>query len=305
MASKTRIVVTNKIEHLKRADKILLLHNGECFFYGTFSELQSQRPDFSSLLLGLEAYDNFTAERRGSILTETLRRVSVDETSGIRPDRPSYRQVAPPTYKDERKASVIINPLTADRKASFIQVIEEETKRPLPERKFSLVPENQLVDELFMEKDMYHNHGVHMAGQRRQSVLAFMTNSQSLCRRDQLQSSFHSRLSIVPQSELASELDIYTRRLSKDSAYNITGEMDEENIVVRNIRHDVHCFTGLLLIASIGDYSSAQGSDAPAVIKEKRINIKMEIKIANWKSFHCLDKRFSQHIKITSLMERA
>ncbi|KAI5098210.1 cystic fibrosis transmembrane conductance regulator, partial [Silurus meridionalis] len=230
MASKTRIVVTNKIEHLKRADKILLLHNGECFFYGTFSELQSRRPDFSSLLLGLEAYDNITAERRCSILTETLRRVSVDETAGIRPDRPSYRQVAPPTYIDERKASVIMNPLTTDRKASFIQVIEEEAKRPLPDRKFSLVPENELVDESFMGNDMYHNHGVHMAGQRRQSVLAFMTNAQGLGRRDQLQSSFHSRLSIVPQSELASELDIYTRRLSKDSVYNITGEMDEENI---------------------------------------------------------------------------
>ncbi|KAB5574923.1 hypothetical protein PHYPO_G00214670 [Pangasianodon hypophthalmus] len=229
MASKTRVVVTNKIEHLKRADKILLLHNGECFFYGTFSELQSRRPDFSSLLLGLEAYDNVTAERRCSILTETLRRVSVDETSGIRPDRPSYRQVAPPTYKDERKASVIVNPLAADRKASFIQVIEEETKRPLPDRKFSLVPENELVDESFMGNDMYHNHGVHMAGQRRQSVLAFMTNTQGLGRRDQLQTSFHRRLSIVPQSELASELDIYTRRLSKDSIY-ITGEMEDENI---------------------------------------------------------------------------
>ncbi|KAF4091560.1 hypothetical protein AMELA_G00038270 [Ameiurus melas] len=228
MASKTRIVVTNKIEHLKRADKILLLHNGECFFYGVFSELQSRRPDFSSLLLGLEAYDNITAERRCSILTETLRRVSVDETSGIRPDRPSYRQVAPPTYIDERKASVIINPLAADRKASFIGVIEEEAKRPLPDRKFSLVPEYELVDESFMGNDMYHNHGVHMAGQRRQSVLAFMTNAQG--RRDQLQSSFHSRLSIVPHSELTSELDIYTRRLSKDSIYNITGEMDEENI---------------------------------------------------------------------------
>lgn len=238
MASKTRIVVTNKIEHLKRADKILLLHNGECFFYGTFSELQSQRPDFSSLLLGLEAYDNITAERRCSILTETLRRVSVDETSGMRPDRPAYRQVAPPTFIDERKASVIINPLAADRKASFIQVIEEETKRPLPDRKFSLVPEHELVDESFIANDMYHNHHVHMAGQRRQSVLAFMTNAQGPGRRDQLQSSFHSRLSIMPQSELASELDIYTRRLSKDSIYNITGEMDEENIEVRDVRHD-------------------------------------------------------------------
>uniref|UniRef100_A0A8C2KX24 Cystic fibrosis transmembrane conductance regulator n=1 Tax=Cyprinus carpio TaxID=7962 RepID=A0A8C2KX24_CYPCA len=233
MASKTRILVTNKIEHLKRADKILLLHNGESFFYGTFSELQSERPDFSSLLLGLEAYDNVSAERRCSILTETLHRVSVDESAGMRPERSAYRQVAPsmPVYIDERKSSVIVNTLGAARKASFIQIPEEEVRRTLPARKFSLVPENELVDESFMGSDVYHNHGVHMAGQRRQSVLAFMTNAQGQGRRDHLQSSFRRRLSVVPQSELASELDIYARRLS-DSTYDITGVLEEENIEV-------------------------------------------------------------------------
>uniref|UniRef100_A0A8C2JUC3 Cystic fibrosis transmembrane conductance regulator n=1 Tax=Cyprinus carpio TaxID=7962 RepID=A0A8C2JUC3_CYPCA len=230
MASKTRILVTNKIEHLKRADKILLLHNGESFFYGTFSELQSERPDFSSLLLGLEAYDNFSAERRCSILTETLHRVSVDESAGMRPERSAFRQVAPsmPVYIAERKSSVIVNTLGAARKASFIHIPEEEVRRTLPDRKFSLVPENELVDESFMGSDVYHNHGVHMAGQRRQSVLAFMTNAQGQGRRDQLQSSFRRRLSVVPQSELASELDIYTRRLS-DSTYDISGVLEEEN----------------------------------------------------------------------------
>ncbi|XP_073707112.1 cystic fibrosis transmembrane conductance regulator [Garra rufa] len=231
MASKTRILVTNKIEHLKRADKILLLHNGESFFYGTFSELQSERPDFSTLLLGLEAYDNVSAERRCSILTETLHRVSVDESAGMRPERSAFRQVAPsmPVYLDERKSSVILNTLGASRKASLIQIPEEEVRRTLPDRKFSLVPENELVDESFMGSDVYHNHGVHMAGQRRQSVLAFMTNAQGQGRRDHLQSSFRRRLSVVPQSELASELDIYARRLS-DSAYDITGVLEEENI---------------------------------------------------------------------------
>uniref|UniRef100_A0A8C1MW49 Cystic fibrosis transmembrane conductance regulator n=1 Tax=Cyprinus carpio TaxID=7962 RepID=A0A8C1MW49_CYPCA len=230
MASKTRILVTNKIEHLKRADKILLLHNGESFFYGTFSELQSERPDFSSLLLGLEAYDNFSAERRCSILTETLHRVSVDESAGMRPERSAFRQVAPsmPVYIAERKSSVIVNTLGAARKASFIHIPEEEVRRTLPDRKFSLVPENELVDESFMGSDVYHNHGVHMAGQRRQSVLAFMTNAQGQGCRDQLQSSFRRRLSVVPQSELASELDIYTRRLS-DSTYDISGVLEEEN----------------------------------------------------------------------------
>uniref|UniRef100_A0A672SQ94 Cystic fibrosis transmembrane conductance regulator n=1 Tax=Sinocyclocheilus grahami TaxID=75366 RepID=A0A672SQ94_SINGR len=236
MASKTRILVTNKIEHLKRADKILLLHNGESFFYGTFSELQSERPDFSSLLLGLEAYDNVSAERRCSILTETLHRVSVDESAGMRPERSAFRQVAPsmPVYIDERRSSVIVNTLGAARKASFIQIPEEEVRRTLPNRKFSLVPENELVDESFMGSDVYHNHGVHMAGQRRQSVLAFMTNAQGQGRRDHLQSSFRRRLSVVPQSELASELDIYTRRLS-DSTYDITGVLEEENIEVWKI----------------------------------------------------------------------
>uniref|UniRef100_A0A8C2Q9N0 Cystic fibrosis transmembrane conductance regulator n=1 Tax=Cyprinus carpio TaxID=7962 RepID=A0A8C2Q9N0_CYPCA len=246
MASKTRILVTNKIEHLKRADKILLLHNGESFFYGTFSELQSERPDFSSLLLGLEAYDNVSAERRCSILTETLHRVSVDESAGMRPERSAYRQVAPsmPVYIDERKSSVIVNTLGAARKASFIQIPEEEVRRTLPARKFSLVPENELVDESFMGSDVYHNHGVHMAGQRRQSVLAFMTNAQGQGRRDHLQSSFRRRLSVVPQSELASELDIYARRLS-DSTYDITGaclvnEIDEKEEVFETTKWNTY-----------------------------------------------------------------
>ncbi|XP_076848324.1 cystic fibrosis transmembrane conductance regulator [Brachyhypopomus gauderio] len=233
MASRTRVVVTNKIEHLKRAHKILLLHGGECFFYGTFQELQCRRPDFSSLLLGLEAYDSVSADRRCSILTETLRRVSVDESPATQPDRPSFRQVAPPTYKDERKPSTIVGPLAADRKASFRAALEDEVatvRRSLPGRKISLVPESELVDECFIGGDNYHNHGVHMAGQRRQSVLAFMTNVQGLGRREQIQSSFRRRLSIVPQGELASELDIYARRLSKDSTYDITGDMEEQNI---------------------------------------------------------------------------
>uniref|UniRef100_A0A8C2B3U2 Cystic fibrosis transmembrane conductance regulator n=1 Tax=Cyprinus carpio TaxID=7962 RepID=A0A8C2B3U2_CYPCA len=246
MASKTRILVTNKIEHLKRADKILLLHNGESFFYGTFSELQSERPDFSSLLLGLEAYDNVSAERRCSILTETLHRVSVDESAGMRPERSAFCQVAPsmPVYIAERKSSVIVNTLGAARKASFIHIPEEEVRRTLPDRKFSLVPENELVDESFMGSDVYHNHGVHMAGQRRQSVLAFMTNAQGQGRRDQLQSSFRRRLSVVPQSELASELDIYTRRLS-DSTYDISGaclvdEIDEKEEVFETTKWNTY-----------------------------------------------------------------
>uniref|UniRef100_A0AAY4EU93 Cystic fibrosis transmembrane conductance regulator n=1 Tax=Denticeps clupeoides TaxID=299321 RepID=A0AAY4EU93_9TELE len=225
MASKTRVVITSKLEHLKRADKILLLHNGDSFFYGTFSELQARRPDFSSLILGMEAYDSIDAERRSSILSETLRRVSVDETAGHRAERPSFRQqTAYSELRDERRPSILLNPLTlAARKLSFISSAatgaagsEEEIRRPT-ERKLSIMPENELVDECFSGGDVYHSHGVHVAGQRRQSVLDFITNSQVGGRRDTFQSSFRRKMSVLPQSELASELDIYSRRLSTES----------------------------------------------------------------------------------------
>uniref|UniRef100_A0A665UGX6 Cystic fibrosis transmembrane conductance regulator n=1 Tax=Echeneis naucrates TaxID=173247 RepID=A0A665UGX6_ECHNA len=243
MASKTRIVVTSKLEHLKRADKILLLHNGDCYFYGTFSELQAQRPDFSSLLLGLEAYDNINAERRSSILTETFRRVSIDETAGFRgpePIRQSFRQ---PPYPEKRKQSLILNPLAAARKFSFIgnpqqtsntpqSTTIEDGVRELSERKFSVVPEDDQVEEVLPRGNLYHHGLQHLNGQRRQSVLAFITNAQGNERREQMQTSFRKKLSITPECDLASELDIYARRLSKDSVYDISEEVDEEDMEV-------------------------------------------------------------------------
>lgn len=259
MASKTRIVVTSKLEHLKRADKILLLHNGDCYFYGTFLELQAQRPDFSSLLLGLEAYDSINAERRSSILTETLRRVSVDETASFRgpdPIRQSFRQPQPPIivsgsqghpggdgYPEKRKQSLILNPLAAARKFSFIgnsqqtantsqSMTTEDAVHELSERKFSVVPEDDQVEEVLPRGNLYHHGLQHLNGQRRQSVLAFITNSQGQERREQIQSSFRKKLSITPQCDLASKLDIYTRRLSKDSVYDISEDVDEEDMEV-------------------------------------------------------------------------
>ncbi|XP_036373688.1 cystic fibrosis transmembrane conductance regulator-like [Megalops cyprinoides] len=237
MASKTRIVVTSKLEHLKRADRILLLHNGMCYFYGSFAELQAQRPDFTSLLLGLEAYDNINAERRGSVLTETLRRVSVDETAGHPPEphRPTYRQAPtatpiPGDGPDRRKPSVILNPLAAVRKFSVAQHPEEGVARELsPQRRFSVVPEDDQVEEVLPRGSLYH-HGLNLQGQRRQSVLAFITNAQGQGRRSQLQSSFRRKLSITPQSELASELDVYARRLSNDSVYDITEDVDVDDM---------------------------------------------------------------------------
>nr|XP_061812358.1 cystic fibrosis transmembrane conductance regulator-like [Nerophis lumbriciformis] len=254
MSSKTRIVVTSKLEHLKRADQILLLHNGDCFFYGSFSELQAQRPDFSSLLLGMEAYDNVNAERRGSILTETLRRVSVDESAGFRgpePGRQSFRHPPPPPiingpqnggdgYPEKRKQSLILNPLAAARKFSFIgqqnangapPTNMEDAVRELSERKFSMVPEDDQVEEVLPRGNIYHHDLPHLSGQRRQSVLAFITGAPAHERHEQMQTTFRKKLSITPSHiDLPSDLDIYARRLSKDSVYDISEEVDEEDM---------------------------------------------------------------------------
>ncbi|CAL8319290.1 unnamed protein product [Gadus morhua 'NCC'] len=264
MASKTRVVVTSKLEHLKRADKILLLHNGVCYFYGTFSELQAQRPDFSSLLLGLQAYDKMTAERRSSVLTETLRRVSVDETAAFRSPDPlrqaSFRQPGPPPsvigdahHPEKRKQSLILNPLAAARKFSFIggsqgpaAPPQEDSQHQLSERRFSVVPEDDQVEEGLPRGNMYHSGLEHLHGQRRQSVLAFITNggggsgssggsggggqNQHQRRHAQMQSSFRQKLSLTPACQLASELDIYARRLSLDSVFDISEDVDEEDM---------------------------------------------------------------------------
>uniref|UniRef100_A0A4W5RCL3 Cystic fibrosis transmembrane conductance regulator n=1 Tax=Hucho hucho TaxID=62062 RepID=A0A4W5RCL3_9TELE len=273
MSSKTRIVVTSKVEHLKRADKILLLHNGVCYFYGSFSELQAKRPDFSSLLLGLEAYDNINAERRSSILTETLRRVSIDESAVFRGPEPIHQyfhQPPPPiictnngpqaitiaggdslTAAEKRKQSIILNPLAPARKFSFIGMGPQKAQAPPPgsttievdgttyqggavrelsERKFSVVPEDDQVEESLPRGNLYHHGLQHLSGQRRQSVLQFITNARGEGRREQLQTSFRKKLSITPQCELASELDIYARRLSKDSVYDISEDVDEQDM---------------------------------------------------------------------------
>ncbi|KAI1905503.1 hypothetical protein AGOR_G00016870 [Albula goreensis] len=215
MASKTRVVVTSKLDHLKRADKILLLHKGTCYFYGTFSELQAQRPDFSSLLLGLGSYDSISAERRGSVLTETLRRVSVDEGAG---DGVGLEKVQPP---------IILSTLSADRR--FSRALEEEEEAQA-ERRFSVVPEDEQVEEVLPRGGHMYPHVLGLPHHRRQSVLAFITDAQSRGRREHNQQSFRRRLSVTPQSELASELDIYARRLSSDSVYDISEEVDEQDM---------------------------------------------------------------------------
>ncbi|MGH0155311.1 UNVERIFIED_CONTAM: hypothetical protein FKN15_031070, partial [Acipenser sinensis] len=199
----------------------------ECYFYGTFTELQSQKSDFSSLLMGLQAYDSFNAERRTSILTETLRRCSVDSEAGFRSDpvRQSFKQPGA-ELNEKRKTSLIVNPLTAGRKFSSVG---EDTLSEAGERKLSFVPDSE-PGEGGIPRSNLLNTDPTIRGQRRQSVLAFMTGAQKQGRQARRNSTFQQRMSIAPQSSLAIELDIYARRLSKDSSFDVSEDIDEEDL---------------------------------------------------------------------------
>ncbi|KAJ8245272.1 hypothetical protein GJAV_G00268970 [Gymnothorax javanicus] len=225
MAAKTRVVVTSKLEHLKRADKILLLHNGMCYFYGTFAELQAKRPNFSSLLLGLGSYDSIAPERRGSVLTETFRRVSVDGGSGTRPEMAGEAL-------EKSRPSLALSPLADARRFSRSRLSEDEDDEEAAENRFTVVPEDEQVEEVLPRggSTYSHAHSLTISRQRRQSVLAFITNAQDQNRREQNQQAFLNRLSVTPQKELASELDVYARRLSKDSVYNISEDVEKEDM---------------------------------------------------------------------------
>lgn len=50
LRSKTRILVTHQVQHLKHCDYIFLLNNGKIEYEGTFEELQSKRTDYLSML---------------------------------------------------------------------------------------------------------------------------------------------------------------------------------------------------------------------------------------------------------------
>ncbi|XP_062465609.1 cystic fibrosis transmembrane conductance regulator isoform X2 [Pezoporus occidentalis] len=238
MANKTRILVTSKLEHLKIADKILILHEGSCYFYGTFSELQGQRPDFSSELMGFDSFDQFSAERRNSILTETLRRFSIEgEGMGSRNEtkKQSFKQTS--DFNDKRKNSIIINPLNAGRKFSVVQKngmqvngIEDGHNDP-PERRLSLVPDLEQGDVGLLRSHVLNTDHM-LQGRRRQSVLNLMTGTSvnlgpNFSKKG---STTFRKMSVVPQTNLSSEIDIYTRRLSRDSVLDITDEINEEDL---------------------------------------------------------------------------
>nr|XP_020645372.1 cystic fibrosis transmembrane conductance regulator [Pogona vitticeps] len=234
IANKTRILVTSKLEHLKIADKILILHEGSCYFYGTFSELQSQRPNFSSELMGFDAFDQYSPDRRNSILTETLRRLSVDNDgmgSINEMKKPSFKQTS--DFPEKRKNSVI-NAFNSSRKFSFMQKtplqvngIEESIGEPA-ERRLSLVPDSEQGEAILPRSNVFHP-GPTFKGQRRQSVLNLMTRTsvhagQSFYKKNSISV---RKMSVIHQS---SEVDIYARRLSRDSIVEITDDLNEEDL---------------------------------------------------------------------------
>ncbi|KAB1276049.1 Cystic fibrosis transmembrane conductance regulator [Camelus dromedarius] len=236
MANKTRILVTSKMEHLKKADKILILHEGSSYFYGTFSELQNQRPDFSSKLMGYDTFDQFTAERRNSIITETLRRFSLEGDNSV-----SWNETKKQSFKQtgefgERRKNSILNSINSIRKFSIVQKtplqmngIEEDSDEPL-ERRLSLVPDSE-QGEAILPRSNVINAGPTFQGRRRQSVLNLMTHSSANQRQSIHRKTTTStrKMSLVPQTNLT-EIDIYSRRLSQDIGLEISEEINEEDL---------------------------------------------------------------------------
>lgn len=237
MANKTRILVTSKMEHLKKADKILILHEGSSYFYGTFSELQNLRPDFSSKLMGYESFDHFSAERRSSILTDTLRRFSLEGDAAVpwnETKKQSFKQTG--EFGEKRKNS-ILNSINSIKKFSVVQKtplqmngIEEDSEEP-PERRLSLVPDSE-QGETILPRSNVINTGPTFQGRRRQSVLNLMTHSVNQGQIIHRKTAASTRkMSLAPQANLT-EMDIYSRRLSQDSGLEISEEINEEDLKV-------------------------------------------------------------------------
>uniref|UniRef100_A0A8B7TTM0 Cystic fibrosis transmembrane conductance regulator n=2 Tax=Castor canadensis TaxID=51338 RepID=A0A8B7TTM0_CASCN len=235
MANKTRILVTSKMEHLKKADKILILHEGRSYFYGTFSELQNLRPDFSSKLMGFDSFDQFSVERRNSILTETLRRFSLEGDTSV-----SWNETRKQSFKQtgefgEKRKNSILNPINSVRKFSIVQKtplqmngIEGDSDES-SERRLSLVPDSEQGDAILPRSNVI-NTGPTFQGRRRQSVLNLMTHSvsqgQSIHRKT---TAATRKMSLAPQTSFT-EMDIYSRRLSQESGLDISEEINEEDL---------------------------------------------------------------------------
>ncbi|EPY86374.1 cystic fibrosis transmembrane conductance regulator [Camelus ferus] len=236
------IVSHQDISKFAEKDNIVLgeggitLSGGSSYFYGTFSELQNQRPDFSSKLMGYDTFDQFTAERRNSIITETLRRFSLEGDNSV-----SWNETKKQSFKQtgefgERRKNSILNSINSIRKFSIVQKtplqmngIEEDSDEPL-ERRLSLVPDSE-QGEAILPRSNVINAGPTFQGRRRQSVLNLMTHSSANQRQSIHRKTTTStrKMSLVPQANLT-EIDIYSRRLSQDIGLEISEEINEEDL---------------------------------------------------------------------------
>lgn len=176
-------------------------------------------------------FDHYSAERRNSILTETLRRLSIDNDGmASRNDmkKTSFKQTS--DFTEKRKNSVM-NALNSSRKFSLMRKTslqvngKEEGLGEAVERKLSLVPETE-QGEAILPRSNVLNSGPTFRGQRRQSVLNLMTRT-----------SIHPNQSIYKKGSISviqrpSEADIYARRLSRGSLVEITEELNEDDLKV-------------------------------------------------------------------------
>lgn len=186
--------------------------------------------------MGFDAFDQFSMDRRNSILTEALRRLSIESDGmGSRNElkQTSFKQAS--DFTGKRKNSVM-NALSSSRKFSLLQKtplqvngIEEGHSEPA-ERRLSLVPDSEQGEAILPRSNVF-NAGPTFRGQRRQSVLNLMTRTsihpvQSLYKKSSISV---RKMSSVHQS---SEIDIYARRLSLDNVLEITEEFNEDDLKV-------------------------------------------------------------------------
>lgn len=147
----------------------------------------------------------------------------------------SFKQTS--DFNDKRKNSIIINPLNAGRKLSIMQKNGtqvnglEDGHIDSPERRISLVPDLEQGDVGLPRSNMLNSDHM-LQSRRRQSVLSLMTGT-SVNQGPHVSkkgSTSFRKMSVVPQTNLSSEIDIYTRRLSRDSILDITDEINEEDL---------------------------------------------------------------------------
>ncbi|MEJ1280887.1 cystic fibrosis transmembrane conductance regulator [Cricetulus griseus] len=177
--------------------------------------------------MGYDTFDQFTEERRSSILTETLRRFSVDDSSVTwSKTKQAFKQTG--EYGEKRKSSVLssMKKFSIGQKIPF--VIEDSDE--FQDRRLSVVPESEQGETALPRSNMIPTGPAFSGGRRRQSVLDLMTHTptQGFSNIQRTRTSIR-KISLAPQINLK-DVDIYARRLSEDNAFNITEEVNEEDL---------------------------------------------------------------------------